>query len=52
MKTISKFLSLHLVRLQGKLKLTEKEKIYIFLSVSYILQYSNVLVISRFQWLM
>jgi hypothetical protein len=36
MKTVSKFPGLQLVRLQGKLKLTEKEKIiysYVFIEV-------------------
>ena len=41
--------SRHLVRLQEKLKLIEKEKIYIFVTFEYIFQYSNVLLISRLQ---
>jgi hypothetical protein len=48
---MSKSPNQHPVSLQGKLKVTEKEIIYIFKSFYYISQYSNVLVISRFQWL-
>jgi hypothetical protein len=48
MKIVSKSLTRHVVRLQRKLNLTQ---IYIFVSFYDIFQYSNVLVISRFQWL-
>jgi hypothetical protein len=51
MKIMSKSPNRHLVRLQGKLKLTKKVYIYIFLSFYYVFQYFNILVISRFQWL-
>jgi hypothetical protein len=51
MKIMSKSPSRYMVRLKEKLKLSKKEKnIYTFVSY-YIFQYSNVLVISRFQWL-
>ena len=49
MKITSKSPSQLLVRLQGKLKVTEKEKMNIFISVYYIFVYSGVLVISRVQ---
>jgi hypothetical protein len=44
-----KISELTLVSLRGKFKLTEK--MYISVSFYYIFQHSNVLVISRFQWL-
>jgi hypothetical protein len=50
MKVMSKSPRQLLVRLQGKFELTEKN-IDIFVSFDYIFQYSNVLVINRFQWL-
>jgi hypothetical protein len=51
MKIMSKSPSGHVVRLQGKLKLSKQKNIYIFLSFYYIFQHSDVPVISRFQWL-
>jgi len=48
-KIMSKSPSRHLVKLQRNMKPTEK--IYIFASFYYVFQYSNVQVISRFQWL-
>jgi hypothetical protein len=49
-KIVSKSPNRHVVRSQGKFKLCEKEN-YVFVSSIYISQYSSVLVISRFQWL-
>jgi hypothetical protein len=43
--------SRHLVRLHRKLKVPEKVKVDLFVSYYCILQYSNVLVICQFQWL-
>jgi len=53
MTIMSRSSSLQLVRLQGKLQLSKREKkyTYIFVSVYYIVQYSNILVISQYQWL-
>jgi hypothetical protein len=48
---MSKSPSQDLLRLGGKLKLTEQENNYIFLSFIYSFQYYSVLVVSRFQWL-
>ena len=46
MKITSKSPGRHVVGLKEKLKQTDKEKIYIFLSFYYIIQYFNALVIS------
>jgi hypothetical protein len=50
-KIMSNSPSGHLIRLQGKLIVTEKEKPLHTLAFYYIFQYSTALVISRFQWL-
>ena len=40
-----------MVRLQGKLKLTEKEKQCVYVNFHYIFQNYGVLDVSRFRWL-
>jgi hypothetical protein len=51
MKIMSKSPSRHHVRLQGKLKLTDKEKHLHIHTILFIFPYSNVPVISRYQQL-